>query len=863
MNFPDHAQQKFPRETALSEAAIQKTEVASGGAPPITPVSRILESVARNPVSLLVAAGAVLGVVILVAGMGLGFESLFLSGALIGTGATVAVASLLYGLLIAPHREAARQQLQIDVLRHEIMAMTDAAALVAGDGSVVAANPAYIRGAGKPGRRRAPQALMRDDSEAVARFQKIAARLHDAGDGDATLAEFDFTDGDGVKWRLKGHVPPGLDGHVLWRVVDPATDHRIPEAALSGLLALTGCMDNAPVGLFTADREGRIKYANETFAKWLGRDRLNLCGGGLTLPDIIAGDDGGAAVLFAPVGEGSAPVVAQIQLKPASGGAIDADITRSNFVSAGGGEINLYLVFRRPEPGRDWRRLLEEATQRFERFFDHAPLGMVLIRDSGEVIEGNASFHELVSATAGDDVTRSIHDFIRDEDRAEVENLIALTGRGEQPVPISEIRLRGEAERIVQLYTSTVASTDSGRSVILYLVDVTDQKSLELQFAQSQKMQAVGQLAGGIAHDFNNLLTDIIGFSDLLLMRHRAGDPSFSDIMQIKQNANRAANLIRQLLAFSRQQTLRTKVLVITDVLADISSLLRRLIGENIEFKMIHGRDLGPVKGDQGQLEQVIINLAVNARDAMPDGGTLTVRTANVSPEESQAYGYTLMPSGDYILIEVSDTGIGIPKEDAGKIFEPFYTTKDVGEGTGLGLSTVYGIIKQTGGFIFIDSEAESGAVFRIFLPVFKGDPAEGARKAEEPARPEVRDLTGRSTILLVEDEEAVRIFAARALTSKGYTVIEANSGAAALDEINNFEGDIDLLISDVVMPEMDGPSLVRHATQRRPDMKVIFISGYTEDAFREKVDREQISFLPKPFSLKQLARTVKDVLQD
>jgi two-component system, cell cycle sensor histidine kinase and response regulator CckA len=314
-------------------------------------------------------------------------------------------------------------------------------------------------------------------------------------------------------------------------------------------------------------------------------------------------------------------------------------------------------------------------------------------------------------------------------------------------------------------------------------------------------MQAVGQLAGGVAHDFNNLLTAMIGFCDLLLLRFEPGDPSFADIMQIQQNANRAANLVRQLLAFSRQQTLQPRVLNITDVLVDLSHLLRRLIGENIELKVVHGRDLGVVKVDQGQLEQVIINLAVNARDAMPAGGTLTIRTANLRSTQDQRRGHEVIPAGDYVLIGVEDTGVGIPADNLARIFDPFFSTKELGSGTGLGLSTVYGIVKQTGGFVFVDSNPGRGAVFEIYLP--RCEPMDASISASldgsEPSTS--KDLTGYGTVLLVEDEDPVRKFGARALRNKGYKVIEAESGEAALELIRNAAEKIDLLITDVVMP--------------------------------------------------------------
>ena len=386
---------------------------------------------------------------------------------------------------------------------------------------------------------------------------------------------------------------------------------------------------------------------------------------------------------------------------------------------------------------------------------------------------------------------------------------------------------------------------------------------LEAQLAQTLRLQAVGQLAGGIAHDFNNLLTAMIGFCDLLLLRHRPGDQSFADVMQIRQNANRAASLVRQLLAYSRQQTLQPRVISLSEVLAELAHLLRRLIGGAIDLKLEHGREIFPVMVDQGQVEQVVINLVVNARDAMPEGGTLTIRTSNFSIAEPMAAVGEMLPAGDYARIDIVDTGSGIPPEIIDRIFEPFFSTKPVGAGTGLGLATVYGIVRQSGGHVTIDSKVGEGTTFSIFLPRFAETAAAAAARGEG-VEEAARDLTGAETILLVEDEDAVRLFSARALRNKGYKVIEARSGEAALVIMGQDEEPIDLLITDVVMPEMDGPALVEEVRSRRPDMKVIFISGYAESAFRQQAsDGSMLHFLAKPFSLKQLATKVKDVLEE
>jgi two-component system cell cycle sensor histidine kinase/response regulator CckA len=378
-------------------------------------------------------------------------------------------------------------------------------------------------------------------------------------------------------------------------------------------------------------------------------------------------------------------------------------------------------------------------------------------------------------------------------------------------------------------------------------------------------MQAVGQLAGGIAHDFNNMLTAIIGFSDFLLMNHRPTDPAFQDIMNIKQNANRAAGLVRQLLAFSRQQTLRPQVLALGDVLSELSILLGRLLGENIELTLDQANDLWSVKADLHQFEQVILNLAVNSRDAMPGGGKLVIRTANVSERESRELGQRHIPPGEYVLIEVRDTGTGMSEEVKEKIFEPFFSTKEIGRGTGLGLSTVYGIVKQTGGYIFAESAEGNGTTMRVYLPRY----IESAREVEQskierrPAAEKPKDLTGRGTVLLVEDEDAVRSFAARALAQRGYHVLEATTGAEALDVFSNYDGEVDLVVSDVVMPEMDGPTLMAKLRLERPDLKIIFISGYAEDSFRRHLaENEDFMFLQKPFDLKELAAAVKAALQ-
>ena len=489
--------------------------------------------------------------------------------------------------------------------------------------------------------------------------------------------------------------------------------------------------------------------------------------------------------------------------------------------------------------------------------FRDAPMGVAFADAGGIVSDANAALAKFFGTT-GSLVGRDFGALVDASDRAQVMALIARTATGEAGSKAVELRgaksANGE-ERMAELFASPMPD---GKA-ILYLVDVSEQKALETKFAQSQKMQAVGQLAGGVAHDFNNLLTVIIGNCEFLLMRHQAGDPSFKEINEVHQNALRAAALVSQLLAFSRKQTMQPKVLALGDVVGELAQMLRRLVGEGITLNVEREPDLWAVHADEAQLGNAIINLVVNARDAMPQGGTVTIRTSNQTVN-AKALGTAMMPAGDYVRIEVTDTGTGMSKEIQSKIFDPFFTTKPVGQGTGLGLATVYGIVKQSGGFIDVDSELGRGTAFNIYLPRRKIEASDAAPVEAVPAV--ARDVTGQDTILLVEDEEAVRSFAARALRMRGYNVLEAGGGEEALEIVKSDDAKIDLIITDVVMPNMDGPTMVRHVKALNPGLPVIFMSGYAEEAFRRNdQNSEDIHFLPKPFGLKQLAAKVKEVL--
>jgi len=491
-----------------------------------------------------------------------------------------------------------------------------------------------------------------------------------------------------------------------------------------------------------------------------------------------------------------------------------------------------------------------------DQFLEELPVALARLETNGRLTYANRAARLLLGDAAEPGV--NIADLIEGLGRSIAERLADTTkGRALGRSEVARGKAAGQEIFLQVAFTRTIL--DGAPSLLAVLSDATELKTLEAQFVQSQKMQAVGQLAGGVAHDFNNLLTAINGHCDLLLMRHDVADVEHGDLMQIRQNANRAAALVRQLLAFSRKQTLRPTVINLHDTLSELTHLLNRLLSEKVTLRIDQGPDLAPVRVDERQLEQVIMNLVVNARDAMPRGGEVRITTRNLHLDRDLHRDRAVVLRGDYVVIEVADSGTGIPPDKLNKIFEPFYTTKQVGEGTGLGLSTAYGIIKQTGGFIFADSPEGAGAVFSVYLPAYEMAPPAAA---PEPEARRARDQTGRGLVLLVEDEEAVRSFAARALQLRGYTVLEAASGEEALEILQDESLHVDVMLSDVIMPGLDGPAWVREARKTRGDVKVIFMSGYAEDAFAGGDSGiPKSSFLPKPFTLTELTQRVKDVL--
>ncbi|WP_412505819.1 ATP-binding protein [Roseovarius sp. SYSU LYC5161] len=486
-------------------------------------------------------------------------------------------------------------------------------------------------------------------------------------------------------------------------------------------------------------------------------------------------------------------------------------------------------------------------------FFDELPVPLLKLARNGDVQLSNRPARDLLGGErcAGrllgemvEGLGRPIADWLDD----------AAAGRGTVHSEILRVK-REDKDTFVQITLNR--ALESGETVLVaVLTDATELKSLEAQFVQSQKMQAIGQLAGGVAHDFNNLLTAISGHCDLLLLRHDQGDEDYGDLVQINQNANRAAALVGQLLAYSRKQTLRPERMELGESLADLTHLLNRLVGEKVTLSLSNDPTLLPIRADKRQLEQVLMNLVVNARDAMPDGGDIEIATRNLKLQEPLRRGRAVVAPGDYVSIEVRDQGIGIASDRMEKVFEPFYTTKRTGDGTGLGLSTAYGIMKQTGGFIFVDSTIGEGTTFQLLLPAYRVEDDEHAhtRQTDDDPAPQADGV-----VLLVEDESPVRAFASRALQLRGYTVLEAESAEDALEQLRDEDLKVDVFVTDVVMPGIDGPSWVTEALEKRPEVKVVFMSGYAEETFGDVQKKiPQSVFLPKPFSLSELAETVQ-----
>ncbi len=586
----------------------------------------------------------------------------------------------------------------------------------------------------------------------------------------------------------------------------------------------TNAADALSLPMLTAGPTGTVLYMNEAFRRLLGGRAKNLSGVFTDLP-IVSG---------------------QVHTVMSEGGEIESLVAE---VPSHGGRREIYLL-----PGEGLSEVASGAGAGAVEWdaIEELPVPLLKVSLDGEVLSANHEARVLLNnrippgtrlSELLTGLGRPLVDWLRD----------TAEGRGTVKPQFLQTTADDD-ETYVQVSLNASGQADPAH-VIAVLSDVTEFKNLERQFVQSQKMQAIGQLAGGVAHDFNNLLTAISGHCDLLLLRHDQGDSDYADLVQINQNANRAAALVGQLLAYSRKQNLQPEVLDLRNTLSDSTHLLNRLVGEKISLTLDHDPGLSPIRADKRQLEQVLMNLVVNARDAMPEGGTIRIETENVELTEGMTRDQVTVPAGSYVVLRVHDTGNGIPEDKCAKIFEPFWTTKSPGEGTGLGLSTAYGIIKQTGGYIFVDSVVGEGTSFSIFIPSHDAPlEIEQTPVVSDPVAP----VSGDGVVLLVEDEAPVRAFASRALRLRGFTVLEADCAEAALALLADPDLDVDLFLTDVIMPGKDGPTWVREALQSRPNTKVVFVSGYAEEAFgEEQRDIPNSVFLPKPFSLSELTKTV------
>ena len=741
-------------------------------------------------------------------------------------------------------------------------AMGDAAVVADAKGRAVYANAAFLKLASKSGASRlvGMDVLFTgypDFAEPVYQLAQ-ATQKGEALSRDVRVAQGSSVPGaqsDSSRWLRLGVSPlagAGHAGYSLWRLIDITADRLHQESAFSRLQFIITYLDHAPMGFFSTLPSGKVDYVNATLAGWLGIDLLEAQGGKLTLSNIVDDDTTRLLTSLEPVKDGFRTERFSVAMKSRAGGAFPVEVLhRADFDRDGMPLPSRSMVLKQLDAEEGSGDALSP-----HRFGAALPIGFALVHSSGDIESANGVFLSLSPKLK---LKGKLHRALAVGKSALLDE--ALAAAVAEPGERIELDVVFETPEPRAIKMHIIKLHDGGDLITVFAQDMTESKALEVQLAQSQKMQAVGQLASGIAHDFNNVLTPIIGFADLLLAKMRPTDSAFNDVMNIKQNANRAANLVRQLLAFSRKQTMQPKAHALTEAMSDLGNLLGRVLGEKVELSINHGRDLGLVMVDIHQFEQVIINLAVNARDAMPQGGKLSVRTYNVGVDQLKDLKHSL-PVAEYVACDVTDTGTGIPADIVEKIWEPFFSTKDIGKGTGLGLSMVYGIIKQTGGFIFCDSVMGQGTTFSIFLPRHYAEKvtASAVVVKEEPVAQKREDFTGRGRILVVEDEDSVRAFAVRALQSRGYTVVEAESGEAGLEVIDNDKDGFELILSDVVMPEMDGPTMLAEIRKRGNLTKFIFMSGYAEDAFERNLENpNDFGFLQKPFSLKQLLEKVKD----
>jgi two-component system cell cycle sensor histidine kinase/response regulator CckA len=686
-------------------------------------------------------------------------------------------------------------------------------------------------------------------ADALARSARNAWREGDGG-GSQTIADEDNA------WTAEVVRTGRSEDYLVWRFA-PVVRHEPLQAIGKYVTGLFGrVLSAAGIEVALVGPDGAIRAASAGFAKRAaGDEHASMAGQDFTA---LLRSDERDRIFFAREGrKGTPQTLVHVPLSDP-----DAPQVRTDQAPA------LMMLIDIGVGLGGWGSEARGQTPQLESLLEQLPVGLAMTDRDGHFLFANPAFRRAAGLAQNKHLPPFPSDLVAPADKTAMSDAVRRYGQGPASSGDIAVRLKSQPDEPVSLGLTGVRGLGDA-AVLLSLADTTEETRLKRQVAQATKMQAVGQLAGGVAHDFNNVLTAIIGYCDLMLLRHIPGDSDYDDIQQIRANSNRAASLTRQLLAFSRQQTLQPEVIQVPDVISEVGQMLKRLLGARITLRTHHDRELGPVRADPRQLEQVVINLAVNARDAIQArggeqaSGTLTFSTRRVQATDVRRLrDNEIIPAGDYTALIAEDTGGGIPPENLAKIFEPFFTTKELGKGTGLGLSTVYGIVKQSGGFIFADNVSGTdgkvkGARFTIYLPVHNVTSDERAREKQAE---EASDWSGGGRILLVEDEDTVRAVAERALTRQGYTVVTAADGDEGLEAVK-LEGPFDLVVSDVVMPSMDGPAMAKEIRKLAPKLPVLFMSGYAEEQLRREIDIEGMHFIPKPFSVQQIAAKVGQVL--
>ena len=724
------------------------------------------------------------------------------------------------------------------------------------DGKMIHSNQAYAQLAKKIGAVSATETAPSVDqlfSTGGKETSSAIFRLHHIHKDTVEAEEvIDTLDTDGTLHRYRVHVT-NLEDRQLWHITDVTEESHSEESVLIG----------APVGLFSVNREGRVIATNSVLDRWMGGEDTARP---QYMREFIENPE---ALLDSPATPGR--VVRTDTRLITRKGVVTPSIMVGTWTELDSGEAiaSVALYGHSSIGGRTSGAALPlagvpSADKDMETGFSSAPVAILHLNGTdlsqANVISANPAFERMSEGLSWEGLSFS-KIFTKNDAEHRFLALTAFECETDKPF---DATLAGTNMLPVSVYIVPDPIVES--SAWAYLVDTSARKSLEDQLVQSQKMQAIGQLAAGVAHDFNNLLTAIRLNTDELLQRHPVGDPSYPELQNINTTGIRAAALVKKLLAFSRKQTRRMELLNVTDTLSEMIVTLKQTLGERAKLNVVHGRGLPPVRADKSQIDTVLMNLCVNARDAMEDqgGGTITISSREKARHEiddaSLALALKTIPGDNFVVIEVADTGTGMTDDVKSKIFEPFFTTKEIGKGTGLGLATVYGIVQQSGGHLTVDSELGVGTTFRIYLPavdpndVTEEDLPKAVAVAKKPA-----DLTGQGNILFVEDEASVRLIAAKSLRKKGYNVVEAEDGEEAFEMLEEADEPFDLMISDVVMPGMDGPTLLKKGRSMLGEARIVFISGYAEEEFSDLLSEEpDVTFLPKPFTLAQLAEKVK-----